>query len=417
MELECVRIPSQQSLAQIEKDMQMKRFVCILALLVSVLPAQAWSAKKMTVAELTDMLKTMHDQQKSDSDVAAALKQVQLGEQLSRSTMNSLAAYAPGQLTTEQIYVLEARSALLPPPAADLPTTAAPDAAAQKAILDKVSAYASKTWAQLPSLTATKTTLRFQDNVEAAAPSSGLTGSAKEVTVGSGFVSPYQFVHYINSTESVYSSEHGIEKLPEDKTKWGANKMIAIQEPEPSVATVLQDTQNGGSINWTRWETVNGKPAAVFTFQVPKKKSHLNANVCCFPNVDQTGVARFSSASLAGATGGSGGATGNFQTTTDYSNRFKGNGIPYHGEFFIDPDSGIVVRMITQLELKQSDVVHELDTRIDYGPAQVGDKTLVLPMRTVINTEVVPNGDSQAAGRFSTRDTLFTVEYKNYQLK
>jgi hypothetical protein len=61
--------------------------------------------------------------------------------------------------------------------------------------------------------------------------------------------------------------------------------------------------------------------------------------------------------------------------------------------------------------------VHQKDTRINYGPAQVGDKSLVLPMRTVINTEVVPNGDSQAAGRFSTRSTLFTIEYKNYQLK
>jgi len=393
----------------------MKGFVCILALALSALPA--WSAKKITVAELTDMLKSMHDQQKSDADVAAALKQVQLSEMLSRNTMNSFTAYSPGPLTNEQIYVLEARSAVLPPPAADLPTTAAPDAAAQKAILDKASAYAAKTWAQLPALTATKTTLRFQDNVEATGASSGLSGSAKEVATGSSFVNPFQFVHYINSTESVYSSDHGMEKLPEDKTKWGANRMIAIQEPDPSLATVLQDAQNGGTISWLRWEEVNGKPAAVFGYQVPKKKSHINTNVCCFPNVDQTGVARFSSAAIAGPTGGSGGASGNFQTNTDYSNHYKANGVPYHGEFFIDPDTGIVVRMITQLELKQTDVVHQQDTRIDYGPVKVGDKDLVLPIKTVVSTEVVPNGDSQAAGKFSTRDTLFTTEYKDFKLK
>jgi len=395
--------------------MQMKRFVCMLMLAIFALPA--WSAKKVTVAELSDMLKAMHDQQKPDADVSAALKQVQLSELLSRDMMNNWAAYSPGPLTNEQIYVLEARSANMPPPAADLPTTAAPDAAAQKAILDKASAYASKTWAQLPALAATKTTLRFQDNMEAANASSGLSGSAKEVTTNSSFVSPNQFVRYIGSTESVYSSDHGLEKLPDDKTKWGANRMIALQEPDPSVGTVFQDAQTGGTINWLRWENVNGKPAAVFTFQVPKKKSHLNTNVCCFPNVDQTGVARFTSASLAGATGGSGGASGNFQTNTDFSNHFKANGVPYHGEFFIDPDTGIVVRMITQLELKQTDVVHQQDTRIDYGPAKVGDKDLVLPMKTVINTEVVPNGDSQAAGKFSTRDTLFTIEYKDYKLK
>ena len=91
--------------------------------------------------------------------------------------------------------------------------------------------------------------------------------------------------------------------------------------------------------------------------------------------------------------------------------------MPYHGELFIDPDTGIIVRMITQLELKQTEVVHQQDTRVDYGPVKVGDKELVLPMKTVIATEVVPNGDSQAAGKFSTRATLFTIEYKNYQLK
>jgi uncharacterized FAD-dependent dehydrogenase len=73
--------------------------------------------------------------------------------------------------------------------------------------------------------------------------------------------------------------------------------------------------------------------------------------------------------------------------------------------------------MITQLEFKQTEVVHQQDTRVDYVPVKVGDKELVLPMKTVINTEVVPNGDSQSAGKFSTRTTLFTIEYKNYQLK
>ena len=90
--------------------------------------------------------------------------------------------------------------------------------------------------------------------------------------------------------------------------------------------------------------------------------------------------------------------------------------MPYHGEFFIDPDTGIVVRMVTLAELKPTDVVHQQDTRVDYGPVKVGDKMLVLPVRTVINTEVVPNGDSQAAGRYSTRCTLFTIEYKDYQI-
>lgn len=398
----------------------MKRFACIVALLLMAIPA--WPAKKMTVAELTDMLKSMQEQKKGDQDVANALKQVELSEELTRNVMNSLGGYAPGPLTTEQIYVLEARSAVLAPPASDIPTTPALDAAGQKALLDKAADYAAKTYGQLPAVTATKTTLRFQDNVEAAPSSSGIHGSASDVSVGAGFVPAFQFVHYINSTDSAYASDNGVEKLAQDKTPWGANKMIALQEPEPNLAAVFQEAQTNGTITWLRWETVNGKPTAVFAYTVPKKKSHFAMNVCCFPTVDQTGTARFSSAAIGsagagqpGASGG-GGAKGNFQTNTSWDTHFKVSGLPYHGAFFIDPDSGIVVRMIAQAELKPTDMVHQEDTRIDYGPVKVGDKTIVLPVRTVINTEVVPNGDSQAAGRYSTRCTLFTAEYKDYQL-
>jgi hypothetical protein len=41
---------------------------------------------------------------------------------------------------------------------------------------------------------------------------------------------------------------------------------------------------------------------------------------------------------------------------------------------------------------------------------------LVLPVKTIVVTEVVPNGDSGSAGKYSTRTTLFTSEYKNYEV-
>jgi len=41
--------------------------------------------------------------------------------------------------------------------------------------------------------------------------------------------------------------------------------------------------------------------------------------------------------------------------------------VPYHGEFFVDSGSGIVVRMIVEAELAPSEVVHRVNTRIDYG--------------------------------------------------
>ncbi len=391
----------------------MKRFVCILALVV--LAAPAWPAKKISVGELEDMVKTLQSEKKSDADVATALKQVDLSEQLTRTAMNKLLTDAAGSLTREQLYALEARSALLPPPTEDLPPTPAPDANAQKDILDKAAAYVAKDWSQLPVVTATKTTLRFQDNMEATAASSGMHGGSQDASTGSAVTQPYQYIHYINSTESLYMSDHGIEKLPEDKTKWGPNGMIALREPLPGLGQVFDEAQTAGSIHWLRWEDVNGKPTAVFSFQVPKKESHFNANVCCFPEVTQAGSVTFTSAAIgaAGGPGGAGGATGNFQTATNWKD-YKATALPYHGEIFIDPDTGIVVRLDTQAEFKTSDIVHQEDARVDYGTVQVGDAIAVLPMRTVILTEVAPNGDSQAAGARTLRRTLFTSEYKGY---
>ena len=105
----------------------MKRFGWILVLLMAASPA--WAAKKISVQQLRDLLTSLQQAKKTDVEVATALEQVELSEQLTHGTMNSLVNYIPGPHATEQFYVLEVRSAALAPPAAELPSVAAPDAA------------------------------------------------------------------------------------------------------------------------------------------------------------------------------------------------------------------------------------------------------------------------------------------------
>ena len=396
----------------------MKRFLIGLVLLASAAPA--WSAKKITVAELSDLLRSLGQEKKGDADVANALTQVELTEQLTRAAMNSLVGLVSGPLSTEQIYVLEARSANLVPPASDLPATPAPDEATQKAILAKAETYIAQTYDRLPSLTATRTTLRFQDNVEALASSSGINSGAKDAVTSSGLTNTPSYIHYINSTAGAVASEHGVEKKPveKDQTKWGANGMTAIQEPDPSLSRVFHEAETAGNLQFLRWELINAKPEAVFSFAVPRQKSKLAVNVCCFPNINQAGVARFYSSSTASiiagpsATGG-GGVTGNFQTHTEWHD-FKTTA-PYHGRLFIDPETGVVVRMIVEAEIKPGEVVHELDTRVDYAPVKLAQGTFMLPVKSVINSVVVPNGESGAGG-YSTRCTLLSSQYSEYRL-
>ena len=389
----------------------MKRFGWILAVLM--LASPAWAAKKVTVQQLKDMLVSMQQSHKTDDEVASELKQVELTEEMTVSTKNSLAGLLPvvngtaGLRSSEQIYVLEARSATLAPPAADLPATAALDAAAQKALLDKAADYA-KTYAQLPHLTGSKSTIRFQDNVEAAADYSGMHSGSLDSDPS--LVMSNHFIHYINQTDGSIELQNGVEVLSKakDNTRWGANKMLGILGQSPDLGSVISDAEGTGMIGWLRWELVNGKSTAVFSFSVDKKKSHLNVNYCCFPTSDQTGVMHYSPNSPMGA----GAVHGNMQTNTSYDQVFKAT-VPYHGEIFIDPDTGIVIRLITQAEFKTSDMVQKEDRRIDYGPMVAGAKALV-PVKAIVQTIDVPNGDA-GSSKFTTRTTLLNSDYKSYQ--
>jgi hypothetical protein len=397
----------------------MKRCSFFLLVLLLLSAQSGWCGRKVTVAQLQDLLHSLHEEKKSDVEIAAALQQVELSEQLTRVVMNGISKYSHGPLTTEQIYVLQARSANLLPPASDLPQTPAPDAPAQQAILTRAQNYINKTYEQLPALAARKTILRFQDNTEALASSSGIASGAKDAVTSSGMSNPGNFLHYINAVAHPIVLEHGlIKKLSaKDSTRWGANGQIDISQPDPGLPRVFKEAQASGTLHWVRWESINGKPAAVFSYEIPRQKSDLEVKVCCFPDIKQAGVARFYTPSTGPVLGaekasGGGGVAGNFQTNT-YWHDFKAS-VPYHGSLFIDPETGIVLRMIVETDLKPSDVVHQLDTRIDYGPVKAGQGTFIVPVKSVIISVVVPNGESGAGG-YSTRTTLFSSEYSEYR--
>jgi hypothetical protein len=106
------------------------------------------------------------------------------------------------------------------------------------------------------------------------------------------------------------------------------------------------------------------------------------------------------------------GGAGNYQSQDQWKN-WKGT-VPYHGEIFVNPETGVVARLVTVADLKGSDPVRMESQRIDYGPEKVGDKTLVVPVQTLIDTVEQPYPDSPQ-GRFIVRHTLFAADYKDYK--
>jgi hypothetical protein len=189
-----------------------------------------------------------------------------------------------------------------------------------------------------------------------------------------------------------------------DTTPWGANNQIAILGQGPVLTTVLEEAQAAGKINWLRWETVYGRQTAVFSFAVDKKKSHYAVNYCCFPDNDP-GKMNLANAGVQPGTAGT--IQGGIAWTP-----YKAT-VPYHGELFVDSQTGAVTRLLTVADMKPFETVHQEETRIDYGAVTVGAKTVVVPIRTIIDTEVFPEGGS--AGKRTIRRTLYTADIKDYK--
>ncbi len=392
----------------------MKRLGWALLLLVAVSPA--WAARKITVQQLKDLLVSLQQANKTDAEVASELMQVELTEELTRQTMDDVANFVPGPQSSVQMYVLEVHSAVLPPPAADLPSAAAPDAATQQAILDKAIGYATTTYAQLPHVSATKTVARFEEEWPRIDSAALHTASMKTLfdldqrNLG-------QVIRFVKSTEIPVDLENGAEHdiLPEDKTRWGENGQITMLGQEPDLANVIKEAQSTGKINWLRWETVNGVETAVYAFAVSKKETHYAVDYCCFRNESSDGVQQMQTSAL---------SAHNSRLDTSSWDRRQAT-VPYHGEIFVDPKTGIVVRLVIQAEFKPSGDIRQEDQRIDYAPVSVGAKTLVLPVRAVISAVTVnvrtytqPGNERYASSEVFTKscNTLFVGEYNGYQL-
>jgi hypothetical protein len=374
----------------------MKRFGWILLLLAVSTPT--WAASSVTVDQMKQKLISLHQSYKEDAEIATWLKEVTLSEQLTQSEEKSLEQFAPGPLASEQLNILEGRSAFLAPPASDVPTAPAPDAAAQKAILAKASDYVAKTYAQNPHLVVSKITSRYQDDLQNMSSTPGLwVGSTNTFTQ-----------LWETRTEPV-ESDRGIEKpaASKGKTKWGQNGQVSEGEPGPVLQNVVVDASSSGTPGWLRWERIAGRQIAVFTFAVDKKKSHFDVLYCCFPKTDTEG-----NIATPHGTGGVSGALGDIQSNTTWR-PFK-KVVGYHGQLFIDPETGAIVRAITFAELKPDDFVHVEMRRVDYSPVVVEGKEYTLPAYSYTVTEIVPNADNSSSV-YSVRHILFNSRYQNYR--
>jgi VWFA-related protein len=309
------------------------------------LPALAASStQKLTVAQLQQLLSSpVH---KQDSETAQLLSVIELTERLSSQTLARLKTESPGPQSNQQLALIADRSEFLPLPAAEIPSTPAPDTPAQRKIMALVVNYVAQTLHQMPNFLAERHTRSFADRLDP--------------------VFAYQPLRLIGQSTSTVEYRDGKEVASPAFEKSGHRKknqisgLVSNGEFGPILSTVLLDAAHS-ELAWDHWESASqpdseshvesgpGHQIAVFRYLVPAEKSHYDLT---------------------------------FGLASDFADRV--NWLPsYHGELAVDPATGAILRITTVAELAPQDPLAMASIAVDYGPVEIAGKTYICPMRSV----------------------------------
>ena len=274
----------------------------------------------------------------SDADLARQLSSLELNERLSAQKLSSWTASLRGKKARQALVALADVSAFLDPPAAEIPRDAAPDLTAQRVIVSLAVDYLNKTITKLPNFYATRTTVRYEETPQYFDASTPVD---------------YQQLHAAASSKATVLYSNGKEVVDSSgakgkKRKAAAGCLLTYGVFGPLLGAVTDAIASG--LTWNRWEQGADEPHAVFVYQIPAEKSRYRVGGCCLPDGDGTSA---------------------FEKTAGY-----------HGEVAIDPLSAIL-RLELVADLKSSTPLVRSDMMIEYGPAEIGGKTYICPVRSV----------------------------------
>ncbi len=312
----------------------------------------AFGAKRVTVDELDRTLAAA--QGLPDAEIAQKLSDLELTERLSRVRLEGLDAKLPGKRSRQALTLLSDASVFLDPPAAEIPNQPTPDLATQRKIMALTVKYVSQTVHQLPNLFATRVTTSFEDMPAVQKPGAitthgAITGSA------------YQPIHLVGQFNATVTYRDGREVVEQSEQHQGAQTLSTSGVFGPILGTVLVDAARS-NLAWNRWEQGTQGLQAVFSFTVPKEKSHYSITYDGLPS-DQ----------------------GDAMPCSTTPQTFR-QVVAYHGEIVVDPATGTILRLVLQSDIKPGQFTARSDVEVEYAPVDIGGKSYFLPVRSVSST-------------------------------
>jgi VWFA-related protein len=340
------------------------RRLMLLVVLASLVP-YAGAAKRVTVAQLEQALTAAHAAHKPDADIAHQIGGLELSERLTEATLNRLSAYVDaGSQAALALQLLADQSAFLDPPASELPSTPAPDNAAQQRLIEAARTYVAKTVPQLPRLFAIRTTNRYDDRPQ-------------EIKKGSWPVRAGLHLVSTSSREVSVFDEQTNDSTTAASARWqGQSGLTSEGEFGSTLSMILTDTVKG-KVNWTHWEQSSAGPVAVFHYSVPGPASHFEI----INSFQRQASLEGSSTPTIGSRQGSAidvKSSGGGSNTSTFVTRAA-----YQGSLWVDSVTGTILRTTMEADTKGSTQFKKAAILVQYGPVQIGDSEFICPVRSV----------------------------------
>ena len=299
--------------------------------------------ERVTVAQLEEMIR----RQARDSELPRRLGDLELTERLMPGKRVQLLALLHDDREREALTALADISEFLPPPAGETMADPFPGREAVADVLKHTVDYVTDVTHKLPDFFAIRTAIAYQEPQIRDESSCHLP--SPEQPLRAAFTARAT-VHYRNGDEVVEAEKTKHKKLLNQREHALDTHGIF----GPVLAAVLSAaTDRQSSLTWSRWERNEQSKLAVFRFVIPF--SIFKITHCCLPEGDGTTVYH--------ATPG------------------------YHGEFAVDPESGAIMRMVIEADLREDRDPHSPLIRsaqmIEYGPVEIGGKRYISPLRSV----------------------------------
>jgi len=354
--------------------------------LLATMAFPSWAAKRMTVAQLEQMLGEERAAHKLDIEIARKLGEIELAERLTDVTLGRLnQQFSSGSPPAMALLLLADRSAFLAPPANELPATPAPDAATQQNLLEAAKRFAVETLPHLPNLLATRTTFSFDD-------------SPQEVTKG-GYLQRTG-LHLIGSSKAEVSVRNEREN-PSTRTGTGSSPaqggLVSWGEFGSALLVILSDS-NQGKTMWSHWEQTPAGVVAVFQYEVPKTASHYEIDTPVEQIQPNGGSNRWA------RTGGMAAMTVSSRTAMVRSKP------GYQGFLWLDPATGTILRVTLVADLKGNPIIERGAILVEYGPVPIAGKSVICPVRSLAISSAPATVDTTLKGAATEwlNENLFT---------